>query len=290
MGITTEQYEKIIRFLDAGMEPAEMDEFEIEMAANPEMRYQLDFEQSLRDGFALRNITSLPGVLPANGNAAVPIKPGKVTSVRKWLAISAALIAACLVFTLFWQKTAKSPDIAGRMDTDTPQKASGRPRLTVVTPPNDSSKVIDLAFLFTQNFKKDVLPDRYPLFLAEALMDYESGNYTTLQRLNLNDLPVTRGINETDSRENILKWGHYFKGLAFLQTNNAREAVIHLDWVLNNQPGKALRAKTQWYLALAYLKGNEGEKAAELCRSIVDNKENQALVIKAEKILDTLKK
>ena len=288
MGITTEQYEKIIRFLDAGMEPAEMDEFEKEMAASPEMRYQLDFEQSIRDGFALRNMTHLPGIPPANGNAAVPITPGKVTSMRKWLTIPAALIAACLVFALFWQKTTKNPGIAGKMDTS--QKASGRPRLTVVTLPNDSSKVIDLALLFKQHFKKDVLPDRYPLFLAEALMDYESGNYTTLQRLNLSDLPQTRGVNETDSKENILKWGHYFKGLAFLQTDDAREAAINLDWVLNNQPGKALRAKTQWYLALAYLKENEGEKAAELCRRIVDNKENQALVIKAEKILDALKK
>lgn len=290
MGITTEQYEKIIRFLDAGMEPDEMDEFEIEMAANPEIRYQLDFEQSIRDGFALRNITSLPGVLPASANAAVHVKPGKVTSMRKWLAISAALIAACLVFTIFWQKTAKSPAIAGRMDMDTPQKASSQRQLTVVAPSNDSSKGIDLALLFIQNFEKDVLPDQYPLFLAEALTDYESGNYTTLQRLDLNDLPQTRGVNETDSKENILKWGHYFKGLAFLQTGNAGEAAINLDWVLNNQPGKALRVKTQWYLALTYLKENEGGKAAELCKKIVDNKENQALVIKAEKILDTLKK
>lgn len=77
MGITTEQYEKIIRFLDAEMEVAEMEAFEKELAANPEMRHQLDFEQSLRDDFALQNLTSLPGTMAS----------GKVREMRKWLAI-----------------------------------------------------------------------------------------------------------------------------------------------------------------------------------------------------------
>jgi tetratricopeptide (TPR) repeat protein len=159
----------------------------------------------------------------------------------------------------------------------------------VTAPVKDSSEVIGLALLFKQYFKKEALPENYPLFLAEALMDYESGNYTTLQQLNLSDLPRARGAGEADSK-NILQLGHYYKGLAFLQTSNTKEAAINLNRVLNNQPGYALRAKAQWYLALTYLKENNAEKAAELCRSIVNDKKNNILVKNAEKMLEALGK
>lgn len=294
MGLTTEQYNRIIRFLDAGMEPDEMDAFEKELAANPEMRKQLDFEQSVRDGFALRKIRRLPdwgtqagvpGTIPAD-----PKIPGKIKSIQKWLAVAAAIITAFTLFTVFWQKPGKKQDVAAANNIDTSLHAISPPRVTTTEPAKDSSKAVDLALLFEQYFKKDVLPEDYPLFLAEALTDYEAGNYTTLQKLNLHNLPQTRGAGEADRKENILQLGHYYKGLAFLQTNNIHDAIINLDWVLNNQPGKTLKAKAQWYLALGYLKENNREKAAELCRSIVKDKKDWVLVKNAEKILDIIGK
>lgn len=288
MGITTEQYEKIIRFLDAGMDGGEMDDFEKELAANPEMRYQLDFEQSVRDGFTLQNITRLSGAVPVKESMTARVMPGKIIGMRKWLTIGAAVVMAFTLFTVFWQKQ-PSPDVAGRKDIDTAREVASQPEASVAAPGKDSNKNIDLSLLFKQYFKKDALPEQYPPFLAQAFMDYESGNYTTLQQLNLNDLPQTRGTGETDSKESILKWGHYYKGLAFLQTDNIGEAVINLDWVLNSRPDKALRAKAQWYLTLAYLKDNNGKKAAELCRGIVGNRENHILVKNAKQLLDTLR-
>lgn len=290
MGITTEQYKKIIRFLDAGMDAAEMDAFEKELAANPEMRAQLDFEQSLRDDFALRNITSLPGFVPANAGAANHAIPGKIAGIRKWLALGAAVITAIMLVTIFWQKPAKNSAVANKNNMDTAQKATNPPTEIVTTPAKDSSAAIDLALLFKQYFKKDALPEQYPLYLAEAFTDYESGNYTTLQQLDLSNLPQTRSVDEADSKENILLLGHYYKGLAFLQTGNTKQAIINLHWVLNNQPDKTLRAKVQWYLALTYLKENKREKAAELCRSIINNRHNSVLVKNAEKILDIVGK
>lgn len=305
MSLTNEQYEKIIRFLDAGMEPDEMDAFEKELNSNPEMRWQLDFEQSVRDGFAVRNITSLQDTVSANKHTVAQSNTGKVMNMRKWIAVGAAIITACMLFTLFWQKPQKvpvvsnlndidtlhaAPVVTNRTDTGTLQQKSDLATVIVSTtePAKDSGKMVDLALLFKQYFKKDVLPEQYPLYLAEALADYESGNYKTLQQLNFNNLPQTRGTNKTESKENTLHLGHYYKGLAFLQTNNTREAAINLRWVLNNKPGKALMAKAQWYLVLVHLKENNGEKAAELCRSIISNKKNDTLIKNAEKILATL--
>ncbi|MFT3703119.1 MAG: tetratricopeptide repeat protein [Agriterribacter sp.] len=278
MSLTNEQYEKISRFLNLEMDETEMDAFEKELNTNPEMRHQLDFEQSLRDDFAVHNVTSLPNTTP------VPATTGKLKGIRKWLAISAAVITACILFSILWQKPSKKPAIVNREDMDTTQKTINQ--VIAITPAKDSSKVIDLLQLFNQYFKKDAIPQHYPMYLAEALTNYEAGNYATLQKLSLNNLPQTRSISETDSKENILTWGHYYKGLAFLQTGNTKEAAINLDWVLNNQPGKALKAKAQWYLALTYLKENNKEKAVELCNSIIQHKENQLLIENAKKILD----
>ncbi|MBX2925682.1 MAG: tetratricopeptide repeat protein [Chitinophagaceae bacterium] len=293
MNITNEQYQKIIRFLDADMEQDEMDAFEKELASHPEMRKQLDFEQSLRDEFMLQGIDHLPGTVAANESLPVSATPGKITRMQKWIAIGAAVVTAVTLLTIFWQKPGKNPDVADRKHLDaidTAQKTANSPETAVTALTENSSGDIDLALLFKQYFKKDALPENYPLYLAEAFTDYEAGNYTTLQKLNLNDLPQTRGVSETDSKENILQLGHYYKGLAFLQTGNTRDAITNLYWVLNNQPGKALQAKAQWYLALAYLKENNSEKATELCRSIVNNKENNILVKNAEKILDVVGK
>jgi tetratricopeptide (TPR) repeat protein len=281
MGITTEQYEKIIRFLDAEMEVAEMEAFEKELAANPEMRHQLDFEQSLRDDFALQNLTSLPGTMAS----------GKVREMRKWLAIgsAAAIIIALVLFTAPWKKPGPAPGIANQKNIDTAMEKRDQPQTVITAPVKDSSKIIDLASLFKKYFKKDTVPEAYPIFLAEALIDYESGNYATLQKLNLNDLPQVRGAGDND-RESILQLGHYYKGISYLETGNTEKAIAHFDWVLKNKPDKALQVKATWFLALAYLKENNREKAAALCRSIINKKGNSILIRNAEKILDTLGK
>lgn len=279
-----------MRFLDAEMEAAEMEVFEKELNTTPELRRQLNFEQSLRDSFALQNITSLPG--GASANKVVPAPPGKVTGMRKWLAISAAavVIITFTLLALLRQKPGSVEVVVSNTEADTTQGKSNQPPVVITEPAKNSSEAIDLPRLFKQYFKKDALPDHYPLFLAEALTDYEAGNYATLQQLNLNDLPQTRSVDEANNQENILKWGYYYKGLAFLHTGNTKEAATNLNQVLNNEPGTALKAKAQWYLALTYLKENNSEKAAELCRNIVRSKENNLLVKNAEKILDALGK
>lgn len=290
MDITTEQYERIIRFLDGDMNAVEMDEFEIELSSNPAMRHQLDFEQSLRNDFALNSITSLTAEIPAEAGISVPSKPTRITSLAKWFSAAAAIIIIILLVTVFWQKTDQKEDIAHTNKIDTVQSVSIPPGAIITEQAKDTSKSIDLVKLFRQYFKKDTLPEEYPIFLAEAFTDYESGNYKTLQQLNLNNLPETRGVDKPGSKQSILQLGHYYKGLAFLQTNNTKDAIINLNWVLSSQPEKILRDKAQWYLALAYLEEKNPEKVAEFCKNIVDSSSSNLLVRNAKTILETLRK
>ncbi|HRN56111.1 MAG TPA: hypothetical protein PLL71_06650 [Agriterribacter sp.] len=195
MNITAEQYQRIIRFLDAEMESDEMNAFEKELAANPEMRKQLDFEQSLRDDLALQNITSLPDAVPESGTMIASATPGKLTGMRKWWAVGAAIIAVLALLSIFRPKPALTPDIANingvdtAQQTDTTQNETEQPPIVIAEPAKDSAGTIDPVLLFKQYFEKDALPEQYPLFLAEALTDYESGNYKTLHQLDLNNLP-----------------------------------------------------------------------------------------------------
>ncbi|HRP31864.1 MAG TPA: hypothetical protein PKV73_08235 [Agriterribacter sp.] len=290
MSLTNEQYKKIILFLDAEMEPEEMDAFEEELAANPEMRAQLDFEQSVRNNFAQQHITNPADTIPSKKNAATATTTGKITSMRNWMAIGAAVITACILITVLWKKPATGPDITKANGIDTTDKKRNPIPIAVNVPAKDSSKPIDLTLLFKQYFKKDALPEDYPLFLAEAFLDYESGKYTTLQQLDLSQLPQTRGEMKAGSEETILRLAHYYKGIAFLQTNNAKDALISLNWVLKNNPEKAMLTKTQWYLALAYLKENDSTRATELFNKIISENENPIWVKNAKRIVDAIGK
>lgn len=100
MAITTEQYEKITRFLDADMDLAEMEAFEKELAANPEMRRQLDFEQSVRNEFASQELPDVIGMTTEEAPVARQMTR-KTTRLQKWLVIgaAAAVLAAVLVIT-----------------------------------------------------------------------------------------------------------------------------------------------------------------------------------------------
>jgi len=55
MKISSGQYERILKFLDGDMTVEEMNAFAKELAANPEMQSQIDFEQSVRDALAVND-------------------------------------------------------------------------------------------------------------------------------------------------------------------------------------------------------------------------------------------
>lgn len=287
MDLSTEQYEKIIRFLDADMTPEEMDLFEKELSGNPAMRRQLDFELSIREALfqgAAGVTVAEPAVFP-NSNVPMPEveAPVKTIGMKKWLAIgiAASVLIAVAALALFRPKTSTTPPVVQGKDT-----INNRPAHTpqvVITSPGDSSRHIDDTRLFKKYFKKDEPPEEYPMFLAEALAGYESGEYAAILQLNLADIPETRG---TGNKETILQLGHYYKGLSFLQTGNATQAINNLQWVITNSKDRSLQVKATWYQALALIKNNEPQKAIELLTKL--DKDASHLPVKA--IINDLKK
>lgn len=100
--------------------------------------------------------------------------------------------------------------------------------------------------------------------------NYRTGNYTAI--LAAGDSAVSRagprGLLVRD-------YMRLYVGLSYLATGDARNAVSELGGVVfRTKPGDVLHETAQWYLALAWLKKNDGEaaeaqnKALDLARAI----------------------
>ncbi|MBS1565256.1 MAG: hypothetical protein JST39_12760, partial [Bacteroidetes bacterium] len=228
MAITTSQYERISRFLDAAMDADEMEKFGAEVAADPEMAAQLDFELKVRDGFAVMKndkagqFSMELGYQPQPGPKDGTIVP-KVISLRKWLtaAVAAAAVLGLAVIVLLNRQPAYNKTAADKKANDTSHDTTTKLPVATLVSPKDSSTAADESALFKKYFKKDRLPENYPVFLADALTRYEAGDYTALQKLDLANIPETRGGDALDNKVQVLELGHYYKGISYMETGDA---------------------------------------------------------------------
>ena len=280
MPLTAEQYSRLMRFLDGAMNLEEMDEFEKELAENPKMREQLDFEQSIRNSLYLQEVTKLEESIPERPALAI------------WLGLVAALLAVVLLLPFLFRNT-KENSIEGNENLVKQQQKDSLPLVTAPTPsPSPAAETAIptapgtelLTQLFKQFYTKEIVPDDYPVLLAEAFEDYDAGNYATFKKLQIDKLPATRGNNDASA----IPTAYYFKGLSYLQTGNVGEAIRNLKWVITEQPDESLQEKAKWYLILCYLKDNNPDQAIALCRELKKTGKNQLLVRKSSQMLAQL--
>ena len=95
--------------------------------------------------------------------------------------------------------------------------------------------------------------------------------------------------NDINSKQNILQLGHYYKGLAYIETNDNKQAIENLQWVIDSAQSPQLKIKAQWYLALIYLKENNTKKALPLLSSLSKNSNAVQYHKQANEILEMLK-
>lgn len=247
MSITTQQYDSIVRFLDADMTLEEMEDFEVMLTQYPEMRDQLMFEQQLRDKWAEKP--------PEVGAAKTLVSHRKS---RQLIAIAAVLILG--IFGLYLLIRTRLPEPVPVVNTvDSSVYKEPIVKVPAIIPSKDNKAKWDR--LFITHFSKDSVIEDSPILLADALIRYENNDYNAILQIDLNSLPIVRG--QSDDRQAILQWGHYYKGIAYLITGDAQHAIPHLQWVVRNNEKKEPGLKAQHYLALAYLKAEEPLKAKE---------------------------
>jgi len=311
MKISSGQYERILKFLDGDMTVEEMNAFAKELAANPEMQSQIDFEQSVRDALAVndtengkdnneeeniqneiafgirRQIEKVREQWTALNKEKQPIllepaKQSKRTNVipfRNLTAIAVAcvvIVAAGVVWFIVNRHTGSlvvnsqrvnSPKQDSQVQVEVNRAADS---LNIIKSPGTKP---DLASLYKQYFKKDTAPQIKPMLLAEALIDYENNSYKSVQNFDLTNLPTDRGVSSSNinSNQNIKELGHYYKGLAYIETKDDSKAITNLQWVIDSAQNGQLQTKAQWYMALLQLRNSNIRKTMELLAGVSES-------------------
>jgi hypothetical protein len=326
MQITLEQYNNIQKYLDGKMTPEAEEEFLLELNKNASLKESLEFETDLRqhltslgekknlfekgrDYFetgksaevdSIRRMIEKAGNEWKEQNSTVPIqepraKKIKNISIKLWLAIGAAACVIAGLFMLPWLFQTSSTRPSSARNTEKPFKREDT--LTTVTKiiskdsigtGNHGEHKINYSALARRYYAKDISYSSMPDLLAMVPDKYKKGDYS-FQDINLDKQPVTRGSsNDINSKENILQSGHYYKGLSYIETNNDKEAIQNLKWVIDSAISRRLKIKAQWYLALIYLKNGNTKNTIPLLTALSTNAEAIPYNKKAHNILNVL--
>jgi len=281
MPITTDQYERLMKFLDAQMTVQEMADFDEELRHDPDLRSQLDFEQSVRDAFGQQTGLQTTGKLieiPAGNNGWIHARP--------WIAAAAVIIVVMAVVSL-WPAPKNTPPTAQGKTADTTSRLVNRPAERGDRDLRDSNTIHQAETVFKEFFQRDSIPDQYPVYLAEALIDYEAGDFRTIWNTDADRLPETRG-NEPVEASTASSMAHYYKGLAYLETGAVAKAIAELSRVYRRQPGEPLLAKARWYLLMCYVKENDRRQTLLFAEEVIEKDKDPIRVTNAKKIINRL--
>jgi hypothetical protein len=324
MNLTNEQSENIQQYLDDTMTPEEETNFMQEVENNTVLQEAIQFELGLRHNLQkisddkrqpgqhilqptqFKNAKHILSIIQNAGNEWHEENKKKLAStkpVAKIISFPFSLSACLLMFVTITvkymsdtgstQSTISKNNNADSLETRHHSKIE-----ILVVKPHDSlnnspspQTTVNVAGLYKQFYKKDNVPkeSKTPELLAEALNNYENDDYKTLQNFDLKELGI-RGDEEKgkNSEQNVKETGYYYKGLAFMQSNNVKQAYGNLQWVINNAKNKQLVAKAEWYQALCYLQQGNINNAIDLL-TLVSNKKLTPYNKQAAELLQLLK-
>jgi hypothetical protein len=284
MDLSFEQHKQIERYVSDEMNQKELEDFLEEVSNNVIMQEYLQLELELKEivvSYELVQETTLRKEFTLSH-----IKQPKDNN-QKTAQFNLALFAACAASLLacvfaIWitAPTTTNPNaspgkpqvVNNSIDIKDTDKGSAikekyYPNTTTIPTPSPT----DYASLFFSFYKKD-LPEEKPLLLTEALNEYEQGEYRRLEQMDIGKL-MLRDQEDSAKQKKLGETGYYYKGLAFMETGNMTKAIANLHLaLLQNTGDMRMRAKANWYIALAHLKKQQPAQAIPLLQSLVKNK------------------
>lgn len=257
MGISNEQYERLMRFMDMDMNAVEIQTFEEELNGNAELRARLAFEQSVRDAFIIKEQGErkfMEGIKPA-------AKKGLIN--YQWLAAASIVIIvfSVLIYLLVSSSQTKNNSLPVAVDT-LKQNRNLVKKLNEQLLPKPPHLNTDS--LFRIYYKKEPVPYDYPIALADEFEKYNENDYSGFEKLDVENLRKLRGSSDST----IQLFGWLYKGIAMLEKKKPERAIECFDKVLHSLAGKALTERAYWYKALAYLQKGEANKTAILLKDM----------------------
>ena len=134
--------------------------------------------------------------------------------------------------------------------------------------------------LFAKIFKPDTTPKETQGLLEEAFDHYKNGNYKTASNEYKDAIAVVESLEtrmpedrkSAEEKIRLLFYAHYYHALSNMADGKSDIAISELK-AIKQSPDKFWQSKLQWYLALAYLKTGQVEKAGILLKQVADNKQ-----------------
>jgi tetratricopeptide (TPR) repeat protein len=220
-------------------------------------------------------------------------------SLWKWVAAAAVITGTIFMINLLipsskqnlqLSRQTKHADSAAHTarDTATAVTADNKPKEKSAVQTSEHS--IQAARLYAEAFVPDDAPKNPNELLDDAFFYYASAQYKNAINAidSAGSKAATRGNNAFTPLTNF--YAQYYKGLSMMLLNNTAGAIPVLQQAALQSPEAALKAKAQWYLALAYLKQEKIADAVSTLQLLINNAEAGIYKSKAEKLLAALNK
>jgi len=231
--------------------------------------------QKLKAGFIGEQTNEIP-------DSTKEISTAKHTiQIWKWVAAAAAITAAFFMVEKLKTPSATNPPLAQhKPNTDSTTTHNAAPATG-----NKSTRTIsqsEAETLYAQAFQPDDVPEDQGGILDDAFVYYQLRQYkNTIKAIdNADSKAPTRGNNFAAPFTDFYKL--YYKALSLMSLNNATDAIPLLQQALQQKIPGDLKSKTQWYLALAYLKLYKIADASATLQSVISNPKAGVYKSKAE--------
>ncbi|GAB3704118.1 hypothetical protein GCM10027592_35100 [Spirosoma flavus] len=249
MKLSEEQYEIIEAYLTDELSATDRASFEDDMQDNTELREEVDRQRSIRLGFRALGIEraleqakahyDATSSAPETSQSVEPVvRP--LTTWRYWAVAASVLLLLGFGYYAFQQTSARQAELA-YAETFAPDSGD---QLMKDFPSGSISAATRSGFL-------------------DALSSYKAGKYDDV----ISKLATLPADKQTTYYKN------YFLGLSYL-ANNQPGGAIPLLISAQATPSFQLRQKAEWFLALAYVKNKEKEKALPTLKRISSEKDN----------------
>lgn len=257
--------ERIERYLEGKMSLEEEETFMQELNANEELRKQYEDElliSALLDDEKLETDEIKAINTNRNTNDVDNRQEKKIPNVsfsRKYslaiAAIAILIIATAVLLAVKTQNPVQQTTSINHTNKEQPSVIAGD---SLKTQPSSNVPATLYASALYHKFYTPYVAKDNPVEISAYYNDYKLKNYKNVLAASAGDYQVMGAEANQQSLNNYM---HLYKGLSYLEINQAQKAIPQFDSLLTTTTSPSLRYDAEWYKGLSYVKLNKIDSA-----------------------------
>lgn len=247
MKLTEAQFDLIEAYLKDELSTPDRASFEQDIAADPELRTEIDRQRDFRLGLRALGIQRALDQARDQYRASAPVTqstPKPMTVVRPvstwryWAAAASVVVVLCIGYYAYQQTASRQADMAYA-----------------------ETSLSDTDAEWLRSFPTGTVSTRTRTQFLNAFRTYKAGKYDD----------VIRQLKTLPGDKKTVYYKNYLFGLSHL-ANKQPTVAIPLFRQAQTAPSLPLRQKAEWFLALAYVKNKQKERALPILKRISTDK------------------